>query len=463
MHDWFSTLDAARRRDLILSLGIPIAIAAIAFLTAQATYPRLPVVQDAYCYNLSAQRLLVDGFFAHAVEPPGSDIEPNAVTTPAYQLMLAGVYAVTGSISPDAEASILAVMPAVRVLQFMMALGIVVCIAAAGRLLGGWRFALASGVLAALYLPFAWSASVALSEVVGALFLSLQLLLAVRLAGKSTQADASLFAAFGLASAVLALVRPVMALWVVVPVVMIAIVRRREAGRVAKLLAIALGAFLLLMGPWWIRNAVVLERFVPLSEGAGLPMVQAAGGMTMTVDEQALWSAERSQGRDGFLAVAKARLAAQWSEDPVKLVGARATRALVVAGQMWSAPMDVYWEKYHTPDGAGVGMSEFPVAPTPQLIALSEFARYYHVALLVSAVPGLVLVRRSPRMLLALSLPLYSMVVHLPTLFINRYFFPVMPAVILSAGAVIVVGSHALRGYVTRSRTDESVHSGARG
>lgn len=436
------------RSDLLLAFGVPLLLAIIVFTAAISLYPKPPVLQDAYCYNMSAQRILVDGFFAHAVEPPGTKLSPDADTTPGYHLMLAAIYKVSNSVKADAADSVVAVMPAVQGVQFLLVLGIVVCIAACGRLLGGSRLALLSGVLAAFYLPFAWSSSVALSEALGTFLVSLLLLLAIVMNGRRVRYELAVFAGYGVVAGALALVRPAMSLWAAIPLLMVIIRRRTEPKQLLRLVAVTVVAASLLLAPWWIRNGLVLHRFVPLSEGAGLPLFQAAGGPPMSAAEQAAYDSAKASGHDGFAAAAKYRLVQQMRTEPGTLLGERALRAIVVASQAWAAPLDAYWELRYNPEGVKVDLEPFPVDASRSFVSALMFTQYYHLFLVILMIPGYFMIRRSPRLLLPLSLPLYSVAVHAPTLFIDRYFSPVLPAVIVAAGVVLFVAAHGLNKLV---------------
>ena len=73
----------------------------------------------------------------------------------------------------------------------------------------------------------------------------------------------------------------------------------------------------------------------------------------------------------------------------------------------------------------------------PRLELEEARATTYHRALLWLSVLGLLFVRRWKSLILVASLPVYTVLVHTSILFINRYFLPAMPAVILLVGAGI--------------------------
>jgi hypothetical protein len=430
---------AARIRGLVLAIGLPVAVAAVVFAWATSLYPHLPLIRDAYGYSMSAQRLLDDGYFAYSLEPPGSDVEPNAAVTPGYVVFLAGVYALAPGADADAVAEGYATMPYVRAVQFALALAIVALVAGAGYVLGGTWLGLVAGLLAAGYLPFGWSSSPGLSENLATALAALQLYLAVLVVAERTPVRPRTFAALGVVSGALALVRPAFSLWFLVPVAIV-LVRRARRGRD---LARAAGAFALgmalVMGPWVIRNAVVLGEFVPLSTGSGHPQMVSAGGIVLTPAEEAIRRAAELEGADPWRAIARDRIGRQLKADPVGYWRTRVEHAVDVVDGPWVAPHNVYQE-------VSFGAVEYPpeaapfdrLPPMPLQYAMRYMNRYHEFVLLAAAV-ALLFVRRMPRALLALSVPLYAVAVHLPTLFLDRYFFPATPGLVLAA-AVTVFG-----------------------
>jgi hypothetical protein len=421
-------------------------LAALVFGVVTSLYPRLPVIHDAYGYTMTAQRLAYHGVLSFSTAPPDEQLTPSAFVTPGYPLFLSVFYAALGDRSTEGTVTAEAVQPVVQRAQFLLALGIVGLIAGCGLLLGGERLSYVAGILAAFYLPFAWSATVALSECLGAFLAALQLLLAIKMTGTSAHRTWWLFGAFGVVSAALGLVRPALVLWTVAPIIYLLVLRMESPRRLLMLTGVALAGFGLLMVPWWVRNAVVLDQFIPLSTGAGNPMLIASGGDTLSPAEQQVADRAQGEGRDPFVAAARFRMAAQFKSNPGVFLQARAQLMGLAVSQPWIAPSNVLYEEIMHYDVARVAWGEqYPKQLSATNARAWSWARVYQWFLLVAAAVSLVFMRRSPRLVLVATIPLYVAAVHSLTLFIDRYFFPAMPSVIVLAAAGVYGLWHSAR------------------
>ena len=431
------------RAQWLLPVGVSVAIAALVFSVATTLYSRPPILRDALGYTMTAQRLVDHHVFAFGTDPPATWLQPNASVTPGYVVFLAGIYAASPSRSSDATASALSIQPTVQVTQFALALLVVALVAGCGFSLGGQRLAYLAGFLAALYLPFAWSATVALSECLAAALAAAQLLVALLLVRHKPPHITALAAGLGAVSAALTLVRPVTAPWIVVPFAYVAVRKLYSWKELGRLGAVSLAVFLAIMGGWWARNGVILHRFVALSDGAGNPALVSTGGYPLTADEQAVFDAADSKGKDPEAAVAYYRMGNRLRANALTYVSSRLVTAYSVVTMPWLVPSDAAWEEQF--DAAAPRVEEGPlyVASPPTLIGAIRFTVGYQVFLLVAAAVSLIFVRRSPRVALVACVPVYFVLMHMVTLFINRYFFPAMPAMIVLAAAGMFGVTHA--------------------
>ena len=245
---------------VIASVGV----ALLLFAVVSSAFPRLPIIHDAYGYTMSAQRLAYHRYFAFSTELPATRVEPNAFTTPGYVVALAACYALGADASTEGVPAAQVMHPWVVFGQLLLVLGLVAAVCSSGYVLGRRGLAYVSGLLAAVYLPFGWSATVALSEVLGAFLVAVQMLLALLIADRKNRRTWPLLAGFGAVSAALALVRPALVLWAIAPFIYLAIRRFEPWPRLLRSAAIAAVAFVLVMSPWWVRNVVTLDRFVAL-------------------------------------------------------------------------------------------------------------------------------------------------------------------------------------------------------
>ncbi len=424
-------------QDSVDVLG-PTALAAVVFGLLMVTSGLPPLLSDAIGYSMTALRLVKEGFLAYSPSPPGVKIEPSAFITPGYALFLSAFY-VFQRASNESPASIIAVVhPFVVAVQFGMSLAIVGLTALSGRLLGGHRLAWTTGVLASLYLPFAWAAQVALSEQLGTVLAACSLTYALWLCSQTTVRSPALMIGFGVLNGCLAMVRPVMALWCFVPLAYVAIRRLERPGSALKLALIAALGFALVLAPWVVRNAVVLHRFVPLSENSGIVLFDGAGGGELTPSERLAYDVDRARGTDDATALGRIgmrRIQSDWRTNPLGLLGDRLKRAGLVMTALWTPTLDVLWELNTRPEAnpgvVAVGRLRPSVFPY-------KWMKLYRWLILAGAFAGLFFVRRSPRLLVVASMPFYVVAMHFLTLFNNRYFYPAMPAMIVLSGAGLV-------------------------
>lgn len=182
---------------------------------------------------------------------------PAALRPPAYPYALAAVYKVTGGHLTAGRILNIALGVAAVLLLFLLAL----------RLLGP-PAAVAAGALAAVFPPLVWlSAGLAAENVFIPLMLGALVALARLRAAPARRWALLAGALIGLA----ALARSNGAVLVVPAALAIAgagLARRRAA----RLGALALAAFVLVMAPWTIRNAAAFGRFLPLGTQSGYTM-----------------------------------------------------------------------------------------------------------------------------------------------------------------------------------------------
>ena len=319
--DFRSALDWIVRQWPVL---IPMLVATVVFGGAVRLYPTIPLYSDATDYSISAWRLAGGGALNYGTAPPGDpNAKPNAIVTPVYPLFLSAFY-LPASRGTTFEQAASEVHPTVLAAQLGLAVATVGVVAAFGLALEGSGLALVAGLLAAFYLPLAWASSVALSETLGTFLLACQMLLAIRLADTSNKGQRIAALLFGAVGAAVGLIRPAYVLWTAAPLVFLLVARKYPFRELARLTALAGLAFLLVMVPWWIRNAVELHTFIPLSVNAGnTALFSTVEGPQLTAPEQALTERVTQQGGDGPQAVVNRRLAREWHAGHVAFIKRR--------------------------------------------------------------------------------------------------------------------------------------------
>lgn len=194
------------------------------------------------------------GFPPTQIAAPGT---PSAFRPPTYPYLLGGVYALIGN-HPQAG----------RLLGAVLGVLTVFLIAYLGQLVWDRRVGLVAAALAAVFPPLVMLNATLLSE---SLFLPLALGFAISLVFCSRRPASIRWAVIaGVLCALATLTRIVADLWLLVA---LAVVMKGAAGRVRWWRAgAALGAFVVVIAPWTIRNIDAFHAFVPLSTEGGYTM-----------------------------------------------------------------------------------------------------------------------------------------------------------------------------------------------
>jgi 4-amino-4-deoxy-L-arabinose transferase-like glycosyltransferase len=224
---------------------------------------------DAEAYARIAESLFRDGGFD--ARPPGVDaeVQPSSAYSPGLPLLVAGLYELTGGVHLTFALIVLALLGAAAVpLVFLL-----------GRRFAGPVAGLIGAGVLAVYPALLDYQGLLLTEPLAAFLLSLALaLVLIRPEDGEVPAEAprrrgvpwrwlGAGAAFGL----LVLVRPEY-LPIALGLPLLWLAREALRGRVRGALfpvAASLLATCLVIAPWTIRNAIELDRFVPVSTGGG--------------------------------------------------------------------------------------------------------------------------------------------------------------------------------------------------
>lgn len=238
---------------LILALALALRIGYV------AVTPDYVMVHDALDYDRAAHWIAKGDGWPYS-RAPGRE---TAFRPPAYPLLLAGVYKVAGVERAEASERV----RAARILGIVISTLIVALTGVVAAQLWGRRVALAAMVIAAVYIPLIVVGAAVMSEplfaalLLGALAAAIQhrrsahrwrwVLLAGVLGGLTilTRANA------------LVLLLPLgLAVWTVRP---------RFSPRALAAPAVLVVLALLTVSPWTIRNAIVFDRFIPVSTQLG--------------------------------------------------------------------------------------------------------------------------------------------------------------------------------------------------
>jgi hypothetical protein len=257
----------ATRRAVGLSVGFAgglLAIAAVALvvrvvftLAVAPEVQALPEPSDAGAYHLLANDLADGrGYIRPYDRALVNTVRPTAEYPPVFPAALS-VVARFGGTSVDAQ----------RIAMCFVGTGTVVLIGLLGRRVAGEGVGLLSAALAALYPMLFQSDAALMAETPYVFLVTAVLLLAWRAREQPTPAR---FAALGLTIGAAALTRAEGALFVPLLLIPLAFTQRDTSARRAfQFAAVGVGAALLVVLPWTIRNYARFDRLVPLSTNLG--------------------------------------------------------------------------------------------------------------------------------------------------------------------------------------------------
>jgi hypothetical protein len=203
---------------------------------------------DVVTYDMPAYNLLAGNGYSNCLAPP---YEPGVMRTPTYPLVLAAIYATLGRTAA-------AVVGANVVFDLLTAL---LLFAVARRRLPAWW---AIGFLGAVVVVAPWSEFLRhrLTEPLATMLVAAVLWLC------APSPRLGRWLALGLCLGALVMCRPIFFLLpVVIALWAITLARSRFQGRAGWVLAAMFVGVMAVWGPWVARNALVFDRFMPLSPG----------------------------------------------------------------------------------------------------------------------------------------------------------------------------------------------------
>ncbi|SCW51916.1 Dolichyl-phosphate-mannose-protein mannosyltransferase [Paenibacillus tianmuensis] len=230
--------------------------ACFALILIIALYLRVKFVQsvshemspDAVNYSKMAQQLIEKGFYGY------NSTTPNAYVTPGYPLFVAINYIIAEKFNWDP-------LVLTRYVQILLSMCTLVMIYGLTRKLAkNGIVALLAVFVTAIYPPFVWANGAVLTEVLGTFFLMGYLLWQLYAMDSSSRRHSLIS---GILMGLTVLVRPEF-----LPVIFVLYALRwwqQRDRRVWIMLLWSLLGIVLVLSPWWIRNAVTLHEFIPLA------------------------------------------------------------------------------------------------------------------------------------------------------------------------------------------------------
>jgi 4-amino-4-deoxy-L-arabinose transferase-like glycosyltransferase len=242
-----------RHRFALALGGIGAAALVIRLAFVRIVDPKVPALGDATAYHLLAMQLAKgDGYIRPYDAQLLHLVRPTAEYPPLFPALLAVAYRF-GAHSVTAQREFVAFVGVVTV----------VLIGLLGRRVGGPAVGLVAAALAACYPMLFQPEGTLMAEALYAPLVVVVLLLAYRAHDRATVVN---FALLGVAAGFATLARAEGLLLGVVTAIGLGIVLHdRSAARRVGLVAVAVGASLIVIAPWTVRNAVRLHAFVPVS------------------------------------------------------------------------------------------------------------------------------------------------------------------------------------------------------
>jgi 4-amino-4-deoxy-L-arabinose transferase-like glycosyltransferase len=250
---------AARNRKLAtLAVLAVVTLAGLGLRVGYAIDQPSPPPPDADAYARIAESLYHDGSFD--ARPPGAvrEIQPASFYAPGLPLFVAAIYRVSGGTHLTLALVLLALLSAAAIpMTFLL-----------GRRMAGPVAGLIGAAALAAYPALLEYQGMLLTEPLAAFLLSASL---VTFLWATERRLAWAWLGSGALLGILALVRPeYLAIAVLLPLAWLA--REAVRGRLRGAWAIAAASLLgtvVVLAPWTIRNAIALDRLVPISTGGG--------------------------------------------------------------------------------------------------------------------------------------------------------------------------------------------------
>jgi Dolichyl-phosphate-mannose-protein mannosyltransferase len=241
-----------------LAALVAILLLGLGLRSAEAWGGRSPVYDAAAYARIAAELERGNGF---TLGPDAT--QPASNYSPGLPLFVSGTYAVTGGVHERTTRLVLALIGTLAVLFAYLI----------GRRLSGPLAGLAGAAVVAVYPALLEYHGMLMSEPLAATLLSgaaLAMLWADRSGDQGVSARARRWLVPGLLLGALALVRPEY-LAISFPIAVVVFARRGRDGWRGGLVqaSLMLLGLAIVVAPWTVRNAVALDRFVPISTGGG--------------------------------------------------------------------------------------------------------------------------------------------------------------------------------------------------
>jgi hypothetical protein len=391
------------------------------------------LVWDSANYHDAAIRLLTRGYFAYGSGPISA--RPNAITMPGYTVFVSAVYSIFGTGSRG--------ILAVWLIQAALGVLTVWLIYLIGSRLGGLRVGLIGALLAALYPPAIFLETELMTETLYAAVFALFVYQGLR---SIECLSVRRFLLVGVLGGLAALIRPVAAPLVVLPLV-IALLTKRVSLRFAAKLGIAtLLGIALLLAPWVARNYRLHHRLIVFTTAAANPTLVSSYWPAAPPKYASVWPTSASDDElaltEAWSREARERNDAAWRTNPLGYV-MKHVRMLWVA--VTKAP-GLLWL-----DGSPM---------TPFQIWFNRAVRAMHIMISLLAAAAVIVRPKDRGVWLLAASGLYALVAYALILPLARYAFPTVLVGVALAAITIDEGVRMSRGWRRGNPTGRSDDAG---
>lgn len=386
-----------------LCFAVVVARIALAFLTAAPA-----MSPDGLGYDDAARRWVQYGHYAWVY--PGDVVDdppPNAMHLPGYPAFLAALYGLAGGQPPT--------WPLVATAQAILSGLTLWAIFLVCSRLSDSRTGLLACLMGSIYVPFWFSYRHVLTEDLFAalcVWATYWLIIAMEeMPERRLHASLIVGALMGAAT----YVRAAAAAWALLVGVLLVVFAAENRVRYARRGFAAAFVMIAFLTPWWLRNATIYGRFVPLNT------MSAAGSLVSTFeDRDDLERLLESVDRGHLVPVEEIA----YNQEIADIAQSRAR------GQIRDDPARFVWLK-----ARAVGVSVFTYHPNPfnGFRGWGAVVEIIHLVILAFAARAIWFGRANLRIWVIASLPIVLILLHAATLIYSRYLYPMMPSVIVLA------------------------------
>jgi len=282
------------------------------------------------------------------------------------------------------------------------------------------KVAVVALILSAIYIPNIYMTSLLLTETV---FLFLFMLLCLIVVHGLEKKELKYYIVGGIVWGLAALFRPSIGLF---PLVILGmwLIKKYTLKEMLKFGLAASITFILVMSPWWIRNALVFNRFIPFTLSTGNPMLQGMFEWNQ-VDEELIkqlntdnleYTGDEIIDNDIQVELAHKIFKYKLKENPAEYLAWHTIGKIAMNFAQGYIMKPIYGLTY------------------PQLIFQHEL---YIVLAIIALILAGIYKDKNEWKWFAIFIIMYFIAVHIPFLAYSRYMYPIMPFVIILASSLV--------------------------